>query len=280
MFYLLNHFIQMKILLNNDDLNEALNTVSNLGFVPTMGSLHKGHISLIKQSKKKSKETLVSIFINPKQFNNKKDFQEYPRNNKKDLQILKKLNVDFVYLPNKKSIYYLKRKNKIKLNKKDKILCAKFRKGHFEGVIDVMDRLTNIIKPNKIFMGEKDFQQLYLVKNFIEKKYKSKIISHKIIRNNNKLALSSRNLLLKKNELTRAEKLTQNLISFKKKLNRIKNITKLLHIKKKELNKLYNVNIEYLELRNVLNLKKTNKIKYSKLFISYYLNKVRLIDNF
>ena len=76
----------MKILLNNDDLNEALNNVSNLGFVPTMGSLHKGHISLIKKSKNKSNKTLVSIFINPKQFNNKKDFQKYPRNNKKDLQ--------------------------------------------------------------------------------------------------------------------------------------------------------------------------------------------------
>ena len=270
----------MKILLNNDDLNEALNTVSNLGFVPTMGSLHKGHISLIKKSKKKSNKTLVSIFINPKQFNNKKDFQKYPKNKKKDLQILKKLNVDFVYLPSKKSIYHLKRKNKIKLNKKDKILCAKFRKGHFEGVIDVMDRLTNIIKPKNIFMGEKDFQQLFLIKNFIEKKYKSKIISCKTIRKNNKLALSSRNLLLKKDELIRAEKLTHNLISFKKKLNKIKDIIKLLNIKKNELNKLYNIDIEYLELRNMINLKKTNKIKYSKLFIAYYLNKVRLIDNF
>ena len=270
----------MKILLNNDDLNEAINTVSNLGFVPTMGGLHKGHISLIKKSKNKSNKTLVSIFINPKQFNNKKDFQKYPRNNKKDLQILKKLNVDFVYLPSNKSIYHLKRKNKIKLNKKDKILCAKFRKGHFEGVIDVMDRLTNIIKPNNIFMGEKDFQQLFLVKKFIEKKYKSKIISCKTIRKNNKLALSSRNLLLKNDELIRAEKLTHHLIFFKKKLNRIKNIKKILNVKKNELKKLYNINIEYLELRNMINLKRTNYIKYSKLFIAYYLNKVRLIDNF
>ena len=270
----------MKILLNNDDLNEALNNVSNLGFVPTMGSLHNGHISLIKKSKKKSNKTLVSIFINPKQFNNKKDFRLYPRNNKKDLSILKKLNVDFVYLPSEKSIYNLKRKKKIKLNKKDKILCANYRKRHFEGVIDVMDRLTNIINPNYIFMGEKDFQQLYLVKNFIEKKYKSKIISCKTIRNNNKLALSSRNLLLKKDQLINAEKLSQNLISFKKKLNRVKNIKKLLQNKKEQLNKIYNVNIEYLELRNMINLKKTNKIKYSKLFIAYYLNKVRLIDNF
>ena len=87
----------MKILLNNDDLNEALNKVSKLGFVPTMGSLHKGHISLIKRSIKECKKTIVSIFINPTQFNNKKDYQRYPRNFKKDLSILKKLKVDLVY---------------------------------------------------------------------------------------------------------------------------------------------------------------------------------------
>ena len=93
MFYLLKSFIQMKILLNNSDLNEALENVSNLGFVPTMGSLHKGHISLIKQSKKKCSKTIVSIFVNPKQFNNKNDFKKYPRNRKKDLSILKNLKL-------------------------------------------------------------------------------------------------------------------------------------------------------------------------------------------
>ena len=89
----------MKILLNNNDLNEALNNVTNLGFVPTMGSLHKGHISLIKKSSKKCNKTIVSIFVNPKQFNNKNDYKKYPRNTKKDLKILKKLKVDFVYMP-------------------------------------------------------------------------------------------------------------------------------------------------------------------------------------
>ena len=152
----------MKTLLNNIDLNEALFGNSNIGFVPTMGSLHDGHISLIKKSQKLSNKTIVSIFINPKQFNNKEDYKKYPRDIKKDLKILKKLKVDFVYLPKIKDIYRGKNKIKIKLNKQDKILCAKYRKGHFEGVIDVMDRLTRMIKPKKIFMGEKDFQQLYL----------------------------------------------------------------------------------------------------------------------
>ena len=110
----------MKILLNNIDLNEALFDNLNIGFVPTMGSLHKGHISLIKKSLKLSNKTIVSIFINPKQFNNKEDYKKYPRNIKKDLKILKKLKVNYVFLPNKKDIYNFERK--IKLAKKDRIL--------------------------------------------------------------------------------------------------------------------------------------------------------------
>ena len=224
----------MKILLNNSDLNEALNKASNLGFIPTMGSLHKGHISLIKKSQKKCKKTLVSIFINPSQFNNKKDFDTYPRNNKKDLKILKKLKVNFVYIPSIKQIYNFKRTSKIKLNKNDKILCAKYRKGHFEGVIDVMDRLTNQIKPKNIFMGEKDFQQLYLVKKYIEKKYPTKVIACKTVRNLNKLALSSRNFLLSKKELYKAEKLIQNLMNYKKNIREKKNMQKIIFDKKRE----------------------------------------------
>ena len=155
----------MKILLNNTSLFESLRPFNDLGFVPTMGGIHKGHLSLINKSNKLCKKTIVSIFVNPKQFNNKKDLNSYPRNIKKDLKILKKSQkVDFVYLPKFKDIFEDKKKSKITLQKKDKILCAKFRKGHFEGVLDVMNKLTKIVKPKKIFMGEKDFQQLYLVK--------------------------------------------------------------------------------------------------------------------
>ena len=270
----------MKTLLNNIDLNEALFGNSNIGFVPTMGSLHDGHISLIKKSLKLSNKTIVSIFINPKQFNNKEDYKKYPRNIKKDLKILKKLKVDFVYLPKIKDIYRNKNKIKIKLNKQDKIMCAKYRKGHFEGVIEVMTRLTKIVSPSKIFMGEKDFQQLLLVKKYIEKNFKSKIISCKTIRDKNKLALSSRNTLLKKDDLINAGKISKSLIIFKKKLSNKKNINNLIFIKKNELKKKYGIKIDYLELRNIKNLKLTNTIKNAKIFVAYFINKVRLIDNF
>jgi len=270
----------MKILINNNDLNEALFGVTKLGYIPTMGSLHKGHISLIKSSLKQCKKTIVSIFVNPTQFNSQKDFLRYPRNNKLDLSILKKLGVDYVFIPNKKDIYGFQRKSKIKLNKKDKVLCAKFRKGHFEGVIDVMDRLTKLIRPKKIFMGEKDYQQLYLVKEYIEKNYESKIIPCKTIRDNNNLALSSRNILLNKTELVKAGKLATNIINFKKNIKNKKNLKRILVEKKKELKKKFNVSIEYFELRNKFNFNKSNEIKNSKIFIAYYLNKIRLIDNF
>ena len=270
----------MKTLLNNIDLNEALFDNSNIGFVPTMGSLHDGHISLIKKSLKLSNKTIVSIFINPKQFNNKEDYKKYPRNIKKDLKILKKLKVDFVYLPKVKDIYKAKNKIKIKLNKQDKILCAKYRKGHFEGVIEVMTRLTKIVNPSKIFMGEKDFQQLLLVKRYVEKNFKSKIISCKTIRDINKLALSSRNTLLKKDDLINASKIARSLIIFKKKLLNKKNLDNLIYMKKNELKKKYDIKIDYLELRNAKDLRLTNKIKNAKIFIAYFISKVRLIDNF
>ena len=269
----------MKILLNNSDLNEALNNVSKLGFVPTMGSLHRGHLSLIKRSKRECGKTIVSIFVNPNQFNNSKDFKRYPRNISKDLSILKKLRVNYVYLPNKNHIYNSKRKSKIKLYKKDQILCAKYRKGHFEGVIDVMDRLTNLIKPKKIFMGEKDLQQLLLVKAYIEKKYKSKIISCETIRDSRGLALSSRNLLLNFKQLEKARKLTRYLFKFKKNLKSKFNTKKFVQKKKNELNKMFNIKVEYLELRNIKNLNVSSKVKNSKIFVAYYLNKIRLIDN-
>ena len=270
----------MKTLFNNIDLNEALFGNSNIGFVPTMGSLHKGHISLIKKSLKLSNKTIVSIFVNPKQFNNRRDYKKYPRNIKKDLKILKKLKVDFVYLPEIKEIFKSLDKFKFELNEQDKILCAKYRKGHFEGVIEVMTRLTKLVNPSKIFMGEKDFQQLLLVKRYVEKNFKSKIISCKTIRDKNKLALSSRNILLKKSDLIKAGKIARNLIIFKKKLLNKKNLNNLIFMKKNEIKKKYNFKIDYLELRNIKNLRLTNRIKNAKIFIAYYINKVRLIDNF
>ena len=288
MFYLLILLLQMKLIRQITDLNKAINKQKELGFVPTMGSLHKGHEFLINKSKKLCKKTLVSIFINPTQFNNQNDYKTYPRNLKKDLKTLKRLKIDFVYLPTVKQVYKEIKLPKIKLKKTQKVLCAKFRKGHFEGVLDVLNRFTKLIAPKMIFMGEKDFQQYFLVKKFITKRYKTKVYLCKTIRNSTGMALSSRNTLLKINDIKNSELITKKLMRLKIKLNKVnrlnnynlkKNTVLIQEFKRKLINK-FNIKIEYLECRNLINLGTNLKKKSFKLFISYYINKVRLIDNF
>ncbi len=280
MFYLFKTFTQMKILLNKTSLTKSLRQFSDIGFVPTMGSIHKGHLSLISRSNQICSKTVVSIFVNPKQFNNKKDFKTYPKNIKNDIKLISKTKkVDFLYVPKLTDIFKNNKKPKIKLIKIDKILCAKFRKGHFEGVLDVMDRLTSIVKPNKIFMGIKDFQQLFLVKKYLKKKYNTDVIGCKTIRNKDRLALSSRNYLLSKENLIIASKIIKKLIILKKNIKLKKNKNKYLLAVKKDLQKQFKIKIDYLELRNIDNLKLSNVIDRSRLFVSYYLNGVRLIDN-
>jgi pantoate--beta-alanine ligase len=281
MFYLLNILIQMKIILNNTDLSKTLGPFNDIGFVPTMGGIHKGHISLIKRSIKSNKKTIVSIFINPKQFNSVKDFKSYPANIKKDLAILKKIKkLDFVYIPRFKDVYENKKISKIKIEKKYRILCAKYRKGHFEGVLDVMNRLTKLIKPNKIFMGKKDFQQLFLVKKFIENKFNTKVIGCKTIRSKNKLALSSRNFLFKQHELNDVEKISKNFLNLKNKIKYTKNINQFLQKIKKDFERFFDIKIEYLENRDINDLSISNEYHKSKIFLAYYYKSVRLIDNF
>ena len=156
----------MKLIKHITDLNKAINNDKDFGFVPTMGNLHKGHESLIKISKKKCKKTIVSIFVNPTQFSNIKDYKTYPRSLNKDLRALRRLKVDFVYLPTVNQIYKDKNLPQITLKTAQKILCAKSRKGHFEGVLDVLNRFVKLISPKIMFMGEKDYQQYFLVQDF------------------------------------------------------------------------------------------------------------------
>ena len=271
----------MKILLNKTSLYKSLRPFNDIGFVPTMGSIHKGHLSLINKSNQSCTKTIVSIFINPKQFNNKDDFKNYPKNIKKDIQILNKTKkVNFVYVPKFNDVFKSKNKPKIKLNKKDKILCAKFRHGHFEGVLDVMDKLTNIVKPTKIFMGNKDFQQFFLVKKYLKKKkYNIEVVGCKTIREKSKIALSSRNCLLSKRSLILGGKIIKKLMNVKKNIKFKKNKNKYLSIIKDELQNQFKIKIEYLEFREINNLKLSNNVSKSKIFIAYYLNGVRLIDN-
>ena len=270
----------MQIIKNIFDLNKAIKNFHNFGFVPTMGGIHEGHISLIKKSQNRCDKTIVSIFINPKQFNDKKDYVNYPKNLNKDIKILKKIKVDFLFLPSESEIYK-KNFRPIIINKSDKILCAKHRKGHFEGVLNVMNRLLYIIKAKYIFMGEKDFQQFFLVKKILGKKHKIKIISCPTIRDKNKIALSTRNSLLKYKSKKIVSSIALKLLRLKKNLisKNYKNKINLSRIKK-EIEMNYKIKIDYLEFRDEKNLKLNDFKKKYRLFIAYTIDNVRLIDNF
>jgi len=270
----------MKIFKDKHSLQKEIFKTKRISFVPTMGGLHKGHISLIKQSKKSKCKTLVSIFVNPKQFNKKSDFKSYPRNTKKDIKLLKKLKINYLYLPTFKDIYGFKPKNKIFLDKSSKKLCGKFRKGHFEGVLNVVNRFIEIIKPRYIYLGKKDYQQLYLIKKHIEKKkIKSKIIECKTIRENSGVACSTRNSSLNRNQMKVASNIFHYLSNIKNKLKKKDDLFRINEIKKDLIN-IGAKKIDYIEKYNLKSFKKIKKTnKQFNLFIAYYIQNTRLIDN-
>ena len=265
----------MKIFKNKSKLKKEISKDKDVCFVPTMGGFHLGHISLIKKSKRFKGKTLVSIFVNPRQFNEKRDFIKYPRNLKKDLTILNNLKVDYVYLPTSKDMFNFRTTNKIYLNKFSKTLCGKTRKKHFKGVLDVVNRFLEIIRPKNIFLGNKDFQQLILIKKHIKKRnIKTKVIACETVREKNGVACSTRNKRLTHNQF----KIASNVYSFLKNKKKTPDIFKLNY--KDSLFKLGVSKIDYLEILNLKTLKKPKKLneKFS-IFIAYYLGKIRLIDN-
>ena len=270
----------MKIFKDKHTLQKEILKTKGISFVPTMGGLHEGHISLIKQSKKTKLKTLVSIFVNPKQFDKDSDFKSYPRNIKKDIKQLKKLKINYLYIPTFKDMYGFKPKKKVFLDKFSKKLCGKFRKGHFEGVLNVVNRFIEIIKPRYIFLGKKDYQQIYLIKKHIEiRNIRSKIIECKTIREKNGIACSSRNSSLNKSQMKIASNIFYYLSNIKKK---IKNDYSLFNVNKikKDLIYLGASKIDYLENYNIKSFKKIKRPnKKFNLFFAYYIKNTRLIDN-
>ena len=270
----------MKILKHRDILQKNISNEKNLSFIPTMGGLHEGHKKMIKMAKKRFKTVLVSIYVNPKQFNSKNDFKSYPRNLKKDIQLLKKLKVNYLYLPTYSDIFSFKTKKNIFLHSFSKKLCGKFRPGHFKGVLDVVNRFLEIIKPKYIFLGIKDFQQCYLInKHILKKKINTKVIHCKTIREKNGVACSTRNNNLNKNQF----KIASNVFRYLKRIKKLaqKKISNFKIIKiKNDLIKLGIKKIDYIELYNLKTFKRPkNKREKFKIFIAFYINKTRLIDN-
>ena len=256
---------------------------TSIGFTPTMGALHDGHISLIKKSKKRCDISVCSIFVNPTQFNKKEDFVSYPVSTNQDLELLKEIDCDIVYLPESEDLY--KKNEKIKKYDYAELtnsMEGRFRNGHFDGVITVVKKFFEIIQPTHAFFGEKDLQQLQIIKKFVEKNHLPiKIISGKTIREKNGLAMSSRNRLLSIEEKNTAALLRKSLIYCKRNIRKESILTMKNKIEN-EFKKCSCLSLEYLEFVSLENFKKVGSFgekNENAICIAAHLNNVRLIDN-
>ncbi len=200
------------------ELINALKPLTNIAFIPTMGNLHEGHLTLIQEAFKKTEYVVVSIFINPLQFNSTEDFKRYPRTLEEDLSILKKIGVPFVFAPSESEMLDSLQTFAMHLPQIAYDLCGKFRPGHFEGVATMVYKLFNLVQPEMAFFGKKDFQQLFLIKALVKQlDLPINIIGIDTVRHDDGLARSSRNSLLNEEYRKKAPQLFQTLNSMKEK---------------------------------------------------------------
>ncbi len=275
----------MKIFDKKSDLKKEILSLKSsgksIGFVPTMGALHNGHISLIKQSIQENSFTVCSIFVNPTQFNNKKDLLNYPRPIETDLQILSDSKCDIAFVPTEKDIYPEADTRTFNFGQLDKVLEGKFRPGHFNGVAQVVSKLFNIVEPHKAYFGEKDLQQLAIIKALTEMlNLGVEIISCPTMREIDGLAMSSRNKLLSPSHRASAMIISQTLFKSKE----MKNIplSKLKSWVIDTINSDKNLKVEYFEIVDFDTLNILTKWPDSLkpiACIAVFAGEVRLIDN-
>ena len=253
-----------------------------IGFVPTMGALHQGHLSLVEASNKACDYTVASIFVNPTQFNNSEDLEKYPRDENRDLQLLEKMDCDCVFIPSVKEVYPEKDSRIFDFDGLDLLMEGAFRPGHFNGVAQVVSKLFYMVEPNKAYFGIKDFQQVSIVSKMVEKlEMKIEIIACPIVREKNGLAMSSRNERLNPKERERSSIISKALFEAKKeKENKTVSETKEQVIRTINDDNLFDV--EYFEIVNMKTLKPINEWDNSETqvgCVAVNVGKVRLIDN-
>ena len=267
------------------ELSSYLSKITNektIGFIPTMGALHRGHLSLIEESKKKCDITICSIFVNPTQFNNVNDLVNYPKTRDADLEKLKKLTCDIVYAPAIEDLYEKKEKAKeFDFGSLTTSMEGEFRTGHFTGMATIVEKLFNIIQPTIAFFGQKDLQQLQIVKALVKQmKSTIKIEGIPTIREENGLAKSSRNKLLSENAKKEAA-LIYSCLHYSKN-NKKKGIPYLKHYITHQFEQHKNLKLEYAEvvslntMQPIENWQSENK---NAICIAAYHSGVRLIDN-
>ncbi len=276
----------MKIFYDPEKLSAEMHRIKRgkkrIGFVPTMGALHAGHLSLIKQAAKESNTVVVSIFVNPEQFGPKEDLKKYPRPLKKDLQLCRRSGVDFIFLPDNKIMYPQSYSTFVNVEGLSSVFCGATRRGHFRGVTTVVAKLLNIVRPDLLYLGQKDAQQAIIIARMIKDlNFPVKVKVMPTIRENDGLALSSRNAYLSRKErndavvLFKALCLAESLIDHgQRHTDRIISRMKQLISKKKS------ARIDYVVVVDLESLAPLKKIKPGCLIaLAVRIGKTRLIDN-
>ncbi|MEA2043335.1 MAG: pantoate--beta-alanine ligase [Bacteroidota bacterium] len=268
-------------------LKEIIKTLKDeertIGFVPTMGALHKGHISLIKRSVRENEVTLMSIFVNPRQFNNSNDLKTYPRNLQEDERLLKYEKVDYIFAPSVDEIYPEKETKSYDFGGLAKVMEGKYREGHFNGVAQVVSILLDLIPADRAYFGRKDYQQLVIINHLVEH-YKpecdTQIVECNTVREKDGLAMSSRNAQLTKSERLAAPTIFDILSRYRNKIHTL-SPQEIIDEVKEQINAHPLLKVEYFEIVNDKTLKPVDSIEHNKTSgcIAVHAGKVRLIDN-
>lgn len=262
----------------------AIPNKKKIGFVPTMGALHEGHGSLVRQSVAENDLTIVSVFINPTQFGPKEDLGKYPRMLSKDAELVKSLGANVVFAPSPDEIYPVSPSQILfSLRDLDKKLCGASRPNHFNGVVQVVSLLFHIIQPHNSYFGEKDFQQLMILKQLVkEQHFPVNVIGCPIIREKEGLAMSSRNLYLSPEEREEALVLSQILFFIRDNFARFSSVEEIKRFVYEQIRQKERIQLDYFEvleedsLEEIATIEKTEK---PHAFIAAFCGKTRLIDN-
>jgi len=277
----------MEIIRNKKSLNIFIDKVKSLGksigFVPTMGALHQGHLSLIEISAYQNDFTIVSVFVNPTQFNNPDDLKNYPRNEADDLQKLTKVNCDVVFIPEVAEMYPEKDTRTFDFEGLDTLMEGRYRPGHFNGVAQIVSKLFDFVRPDNAYFGKKDFQQFAVI-SFMLKKYMPhsgiKAFACEIIREVDGLAMSSRNVMLTEEHRKNAPVINRTLKKYAQDFDKL-SVQQIQQYVINEINSTGNLEVEYFEIVDNETLKPVQKIIKDKTTgcIAVFAGKVRLIDN-
>ena len=271
----------MRAYSSHKDIIKLVNKVDSVGLVPTMGSLHEGHLSLIRRALSENEKVIVSIYVNPLQFNSSDDLKKYPRDIKNDLQKLEALSDIIAYVPNDNEMYKKdKKKKKYNFGQFTKIMEGKMRPGHFNGVGTVVEKLLRMFNPTNAYFGEKDFQQLILIKALVrEQKLKVNIVGCKTIREDDGLAMSSRNKLLNNTERESAGHIIR-LLNKARELYKSSTLEETKRNILKDALMIENLNLEYFEIHDTSDLSGFfEQEKEIRAFIACKVGNIRIIDN-